>query len=81
MLGSRISVDNLLRNEVLREKINLSLPLPELIDRVSSVFNVEPGVVRQQSKARSLAEARVLICYPAIRELEYKGLELAKELQ
>jgi hypothetical protein len=81
MLGSRMFVDNLLRNEVLREKINLSLPLSELIDRVCSLLNMEPEAVRRPSKVRSLAEARGLICYLAIRERGYKGSELGRELQ
>ena len=40
VLGSRAFVDNLLRNKTLREKINISLPLPELVDRVSALFNL-----------------------------------------
>jgi hypothetical protein len=80
VLGSRVFIDNLLRNKMLREKINISLPLPELVDRVSSVLNLEPTAVRRPSKARPFAEARGIICYLAIRELGYKGLELEKEL-
>jgi putative transposase len=80
VLGSGIFVDNLLRNEVLRGKIGVSLPLSELVDRVSLVLHVEPEAVRRPSKARPLAEARGIICYLAIRELGYKGLELSEEL-
>jgi hypothetical protein len=81
VLGSRTVVDNLLRNEGLREKMDISLPLPELVERISSLLNVEFKAVRRPSKARSLAEARGFICYLAIRGLGYKDQELGKELR
>jgi REP element-mobilizing transposase RayT len=80
VLGSRTFLNNLLKNEVLHEKIDISLPLSELIDRISSLLNVESKAVRRPSKAPPLAEARGIICYFAVRELGYKGLELGKEL-
>jgi len=80
VLGSRTFIDSLQENKVLRERINISLPLSDLVDRVSSVLNLEPKAVRRPSKSRPLAEARGIICYFAVRELGYKGLELGKEL-
>lgn len=80
ILGDKVFADSILRNRSLYERARISLPLPELVNRVSSLLSVDPHSIRRPSKARPLADARSVVCYLAIRELGYKGLELGREL-
>jgi putative transposase len=80
ILGDKRFSDGILSNRPLREKARVLFPLSDLIQKVSSVLGIESELVRRGSKSRSLAEARGMICYVAIRELGYSGIELGREL-
>jgi len=80
ILGDRDFADRVLRNKGLSERGRVSVPLSELVSTVSSILDVDPKLIRQPSKIRSLAEARGIISYVGIRELGYKGLEVGQEL-
>jgi len=80
ILGDKRFSDGILSSRPLREKARVLFPLSDLIQKISSVLGIESELVRRASKSRSLAEARGMICYVAIRELGYSGLELGREL-
>jgi hypothetical protein len=80
ILGDKRFSEGILSNRPLKEKARVLFPLPDLIQKVSSVLGIESELIGQASKSRSLAEARAMICYMAIRELGYSGLELGREL-
>jgi REP element-mobilizing transposase RayT len=80
ILGDKRFSDGILSNRPLREKARVLFPLSDLIQKVSLVLGIESEMVRRASKSRSLAEARGMICYVAIRELGYSGIELGREL-
>ena len=80
ILGDRIFADHILRNKGLSERGRVSVSLSKLIGKVSSILDVDPKLIRQPSKVRSLAEARGIISYIGVRELGYKGLEVGQEL-
>lgn len=80
ILGDRIFMDRVLKNETLSEKGRAFIRLPELVDSVSTILHVNPEMIKQPSKIRLIAEARGIISFIAIRELRYTGLEVGKEL-
>jgi putative transposase len=80
ILGDKVFSERILIHRPVREKIRALVPPSELIEKVSFVLGIEPEVIRRPSKNRSIAEARGMICYVAIRELEYSGIEMGREL-
>jgi hypothetical protein len=80
ILGDEIFVNAILRERRLAERAHVSIPLSDLLKVVSSILHVEPGLIQRPSKIRSLADARGVVSYVAIRELGYKGTEVGKEL-
>ncbi len=80
VLGGGEFVKRLQERKELKGRLDIPLPLCQLVDRVSETMNIDPVAIRQPSKVRALAEARAVICYLAIREYGYKGLEVGKEL-
>jgi putative transposase len=80
ILGSGDFVDSLQQYETLRDRLPKSMALPELIRRVSAVFNVQPEAVLRPGKARSISEARGIVAYFAVFELGRKGIAVGKAL-
>jgi putative transposase len=80
ILGGREFSARLLRGRTWREKGRAIISPAELIERIAAVLGIEPDEVRRPSKKRSLAEARGIICYVAVRELGYTGIVLGREL-
>ena len=80
VLGGGEFLEGLRHKEELRGRIKGSLPLGELVKRVSLVFHLQPEGIRRPSKTRRVAEARGTVCYFAVREFGYKGDEVGKEL-
>jgi putative transposase len=80
ILGDKSFSERILRDRPLREKGRALFPPSELIEKVSSILGIKSELLRRPSKSRSFAQARGIICYVAIRELGYSGVELAREL-
>ena len=51
--------------------------LRELMDLVTTYFGIAPTALSQPSKNRSLAQAKAVICFVAIRKLGLKGVDIA----
>lgn len=80
ILGSGAFVEGLIQAEDLRGKIGKVISLPELIDRICKILQLEPEIIRHPSKAKHLTEARSLVCYFGVRKLGYTGTDVGKEL-
>ena len=80
ILGDRTFVNAVLRERKLAERGHVSIPLSDLVKVVSSLLHIELGLIRRPTKIRSVADARGIVSYVAIRELGYKGTEVGREL-
>lgn len=80
ILGHGEFVDALRRQMELSGIDTIRLSLPALADYVCDEMGVDKTAIRHPSKARRLAEARGVICFLAVRELGYKGIEVGRLL-
>lgn len=69
-----------LRNKGFFERGRIFVSLTRLIERVCLILGEDPEIICHPSKIRSHAEARGIISYIAVREFEYRGNEVGKEL-
>lgn len=53
--------------------------LDKIIERISSLMNLEPSEIRAESKERRRVAARSLLCYWAVRDLGICLAELSKQ--
>ena len=51
-----------------------------IIHNTAETFGVNAELLRQRNRVKVLADARAVICYVAVREWGYSGVEVAKEL-
>jgi REP element-mobilizing transposase RayT len=54
--------------------------LAEIIDQVSTYFGIERARLQKPGKERILARAKAVICYIAVRELGFRGVDVAPVL-
>jgi hypothetical protein len=81
VLGGSEFGQDLQQKEELKDKIKGSLPWMELVERVAHFFDLHPDEIRRPRKDRFLAQVRGVVCYLAVRELGYRGVETGKELR
>jgi REP element-mobilizing transposase RayT len=80
ILGSREFVDSLKEDDLLAEKLGDFWSFAEIIEGVAEFFGLEPAAVRRPGKRRDLTSARGLVCYLAVREMHYRGIDVGREL-
>ena len=56
------------------------LPLAELLQRVARLFDVPVELLRQRKRNRPVSEARSVLCYFAVREMEMSGETVGRML-
>jgi len=76
VLGSGEFVDQLRQEDELREKLILGVKLPELMHRVETLFDLEPGQLGQRKRSIEVITARDVFCHVAVRILKYSGTEV-----
>ena len=83
ILGSGEFVSNVLKetNEVFEERSKYNISIGDLICRVCSKFDIEPGDLISSSRKRQLSHVRAIVCYLAVKELSYSGVRVGKELK
>ncbi len=83
ILGSGEFVANVLKdaNEILEKRVKYNISIADLIYRVCSKFDIEAGDLISKNRKRQLSQARAVICYLAINELGYTGVQIGKELK
>lgn len=77
ILGNGSFVERLWEKEDLRERIVRPLSIKRLLDGVAEAYALPPEALRWRSKTRSIADARAVVCFLAVREAGYKGAEIA----
>jgi hypothetical protein len=85
ILGSSDFVENVLKaaNEALEEKAQLDamdLGLDQLIFRVADCCDIDPVDLKTASKQRQISEARAMLCYLAVRRLQFSCAEVSRSL-
>ncbi|MCP3923940.1 MAG: transposase [Desulfobacterales bacterium] len=61
---------------LLKDKINLDL----IIETVAMHYDLEKSEIKTKSKERAISKARAIICYIAVRKLEFSCVDVALEL-
>ena len=79
ILGGGAFVQNLRRQKVLPGR-NKSISVQELLGKVCEALELGPDELKRPNKAKSLAQARGVVCFLAVRELGFKGIEVGRHL-
>ncbi|MEA3358378.1 MAG: helix-turn-helix domain-containing protein [Thermodesulfobacteriota bacterium] len=82
ILGSGDFVSEVLREagEIFESLIKKRMSLEEIIDAVAQYMGVSIEEIKSSSRKRKLSYARSVVAYAAIRNMGYKGTEVAKIL-
>jgi len=80
VLGSEDFVEQLRSEKSLQQKMAMGLQLPELATRVEKYFGCEKNGIKLRSRDRSVAVARDIYCYLAVRVLQYTGTDVGRTL-
>jgi phage shock protein PspC (stress-responsive transcriptional regulator) len=80
ILGNGEFVESLWRETESREISGLRMSLAGIIQGTAEVFGVKAELLRQRNRIKELAEARAVICYLAVRECGFNGVEVARAL-
>ena len=80
ILGSGDFVESLWRETEPREISGARMSLAEIIRGTAEVFGVKVELLRQKNRVKKIAEARAVICYLAVRECGFNGVEVARAL-
>ena len=79
ILGGGSFVQSLRRQNVLPGK-KKSISFQELLGKVCEALDLESDEVKRPNKAKSLAQARGVVCFLAVREFGLKGIEVGRHL-
>jgi REP element-mobilizing transposase RayT len=80
ILGSSEFVVRLWRETESHEISGVRMSLAEIVQGAAEVFGVREELLRQRSRVKELADARAVICYWAVRECGFNGVEVARVL-
>jgi len=81
ILGSGDFVAEILNKSNEHERNRSRIPLDELANRVVTHFGIKIEDILAKGQKRKISEARSVICYFAIKELEYSGVSVGKFLK
>ena len=76
VLGDSGFVDDLRQKHSLRERLLCKMSLPDLLEKIAGLFEVEPADLRGRSRNNNVSEARAVFCYAAVRMLGASGTEV-----
>jgi hypothetical protein len=80
ILGNSEFVESLWREVDPQENYGAKMSLTGIIQGTAEVFGVKVDALRQGSRVKDLAEAKAVICYLAVREFGFNGVEVAQAL-
>lgn len=80
ILGSGEFVENLWRETESSEIRILKMTLSAIIQRAAETLGVNAEMLRQRNRVKKLVDARAAICYLAVRECNFSGVEVARAL-
>jgi REP element-mobilizing transposase RayT len=73
VLGNGDFVEYLRTEKNLHDRLPIGLPLEQLVDRVAEHYGVSAEMLKRSSRKPLLVEARGVVCYLGVRELEKSG--------
>lgn len=80
ILGDKNFVKKILMDRALLDRKQSPWPFTDFLKKISEIIGTDVEELRRPSKNRALAQARGVVCYIAMRELGYKGMDIGKEL-
>jgi len=80
ILGGGEFVESLWRETESRENVGTKMSLEGIIQSTAEISGVKAELLRQRNRAQNLAAARAIICYLAVREFGFNGVEVARAL-
>jgi len=80
ILGNSAFVESLWREVDPQQNYGAKMSLTGIIQGTAEVFGVKVDALRQGSRVKDLAEAKAVICYLAVRECGFNGVEVAQAL-
>jgi len=80
ILGSGEFVESLWREAEPREISGARMSLAGIIQGTAEVFGIKAELLRQRNRTKEFSEARAVICYLAVRECGFNGVEVARAL-
>ena len=80
ILGGRDFAKKILSERELLEKSRALWSISDMLKKMSLILGTDARELRCPSKNQMLAQARGIVCYVAVRELGYKGIDIGKEL-
>lgn len=80
VLGSGEFVEALRDRRELESRFTHAMEINEIVEKVSSFFEVNPLDLRSNIRAKRIVEARSVICFLAIRQAGHSGVEVGKHL-
>ncbi|WP_232278976.1 transposase [Geotalea uraniireducens] len=80
ILGRAEFVEQLKQEKEVSERLDLRMPLAQLVTLVAEVADVEPEALGQRRRGALISDAKSIICYLAARRIGYSGETVAKAL-
>lgn len=80
VLGNGAFVEALRDRRELESRFTHAMEINEIVEKVSSFFEVNPLDLRSNVRAKRVVDARSVICYLAIRQAGHSGVEVGKYL-
>jgi len=80
VLGSGAFVENLRKRQEFAAEFPRTLEISDIISRVCRHFAIDPADLLQKRRTEKLAAARSVICYLAVRQEGYNGVEVGRRV-
>ena len=80
ILGDSDFVDDLCLEQKLRERLYPNMSLPDLLEKIAGLFEVNLEEIRWRSRNKNVSEARAVFCHAATRNLGVSGVEVGEIL-
>lgn len=78
VLGSGEFIRELQHRQELEAQLPQVMELKSIVDRVCEHYGITTDALRENSRRASIAEARSVICYLAVRRAGYSGVEVGR---
>src|ERR1039457_12150 len=80
ILGSGEFVEQLKQEKEIAERLEVRMPLAQLVSLIAEIASVESEALRQRGRKTMVADAKNIICYLTARRAGYSGEIIAKAL-
>jgi putative transposase len=80
VLGSGEFIEGLRVRRELESKIPQYMEIKEIVSKVCSHFGIDPQELRLNARRARIVDARSVICYLAVRQVGYSGVEVGRHV-